>query len=68
MLSGIDEKTVADCDRSGFHEEPFAAEVSAIGNWQSAISQKGECTLRREAPASCQLPFANCWFTLPPGS
>src|SRR5689334_430493 len=64
-LSGVDEETVADCESSGLHEEPFAADISAISNWQLAISQTGHSRCST-TPASCQLLFARSWFTLPP--
>src|ERR1044071_999811 len=67
MLSGVDEEAVANCESSRPHEEPFAA-CLAISNWQLAISQTKSCPRSRQCPASCQLLFANCWFTLPPNS
>src|SRR5437868_6368107 len=69
MLSGVDEETVADCESSSPHEEPFAADLrfapkfrakrgipmATIGCWATILSLKRMVAIG--FPPDC---FANC--------
>src|SRR6266571_6935578 len=69
MLSEVDEETVADCEGSGLHEKPFAADLrfapkfrakrgipmATIGCWAMILSLKRMVAIG--FPPDC---FANC--------